>query len=247
MDVGSATVDSANQPDELAGRGASLRRAAFLTATVGIIHAVLFVLSFLLVSHVPGAQASDDALAAFYASGQQRLYTIAGLYLMPFAGIAFIWFIVALRMWINIHISRENVLLSNIQLVSGILFVALFFVTGAAYAATAASVQFVSASIGPVVMRQLPLLGSTVMFVFAMRMAAMFVFTTTNIWRNAAILPRWFVLLSFAVGLFLLLSATFNRLLAIVFPVWIVILCILILLRARHIPASATLPPHAPV
>src|SRR5262249_1593297 len=110
MDVGSATVDSANQPDELAGGGASLRRAAFLTATVGITFSVLFVLSFLLVSRVPPADASDDALVAFYASGQHRLYTVAGLYLMPFAGIAFIWFIVALRMWINIHVRRENIL-----------------------------------------------------------------------------------------------------------------------------------------
>jgi hypothetical protein len=51
---------------------------------------------------------------------------LVGLYLMPFAGIAFLWFIVALRMWITHSASRENVLLSNIQLVSGIVFIALF-------------------------------------------------------------------------------------------------------------------------
>jgi hypothetical protein len=247
MEMGSAASERADQPDESVVRGASIRRAAFLTATVGIIHALLFILSFLLVSHIPTARASDDALTAFYASGRQRLLNLVGLYLMPFAGIAFIWFIVALRMWISGHRRRENILLSNIQLVSGILFVALFFVTGAAYAAAAASMQFANATVSPTVVRQLPLFGSTLIFVFAMRMAAMFVFTTTNIGRTAAILPRWFALLSYALGLFLLLSATFSRWLAIDFPVWMLMLCVLILVRARRIPASVTLPPYAPV
>ena len=70
----------------------------------------------------------------------------------------------------------------------------------------------------------------------------MFVFTTSNIGRTTEVLPRWFVLLGFAVGLFLLLSATFSQLLVLVFPIWILILSVLLTMRARHIPSDAVIP-----
>jgi hypothetical protein len=236
------TQSRADEAGDGAGHGRSLRRAAYLTAGVGIAHALLFILAFWIGSRVPGATASDAEISEFYANEGQRRLTLVALYLMPFAGIAFIWFIVALRMWVSGHVRRENVLLSNIQLVSGILFVAMFFVAAAAFAAMAASVEFANATTDPVVARQLPLYGSSLLFVFAMRMAAMFVFTTSSIGRSAGVLPGWFTLSGYAVGLFLLLSATFSRLLVVVFPVWMLVLCVLLLLRARRIPPDAVLP-----
>jgi hypothetical protein len=162
---------------------------------------------------------------------------------MPFAGIAFVWFMVALRMWISSHGRPENVLHANIQLVSGILYVGLFFAAGAAAATAAASAEFESAQIAPINTGQFPRYGSTLLFVFAVRMAAMFVFSTSNIARSTGTLPRWFGVTGFAVGLFLLLSATFSRVLVMVFPLWILLLSTLLLLRARKIPAAAMIQP----
>jgi len=136
----------------------------------------------------------------FYATKAPRRLVLVGLYLIPFAGIAFVWFIVALRMWISGSTRREDVLLSNIQLVSGILFVALFFAGGAAAAASAASAEFLSAPVDAVVARQLPALSNALVFVLAMRRAAMFVFATSNIGRTTGALSRWFVLLGFSVA-----------------------------------------------
>jgi len=161
---------------------------------------------------------------------------------MPFAGIAFIWFIVALRMWIGGHLRRENALVSNVQLVSGILYVALFFATAAAASALPASVEFSDVPVSPALARVFPLFGSALLFVFAMRMAAMFVITTSTIALRAGALPRWFVNLGYAVGLFLFLSATFSPLLVLSFPRWLLTLCALLLHRARAIPADSTLP-----
>src|ERR1700754_2523385 len=79
--------------------GSSLRRAARLTALAGGAHAVLFLLSFWLVTHTPGANASDAELVAFYSGAANRRPILVGLYLMPFAGIAFLWFLDALRVW----------------------------------------------------------------------------------------------------------------------------------------------------
>lgn len=220
----------------------SLRRAATLTALVGAAHALLFLASFLLVSELPTATASDDEIVRFYSSDGRRVATLVGLYLMPFAGIAFVWFIVALRMWISGAIRRENVLLSNVQLVSGIVFVALFFAATGSFAVVAASAEFADTEIDPGFARQFPSFGATLLFVFAFRMAAMFVFTTSSIGRSAGILPRWFVVAGYGVGVFLLLSASFERWFVLVFPIWLLVLAALLLRRARAIPADARLP-----
>jgi hypothetical protein len=226
--------------------GHSLRRAAYLSAGVGALYAVLYLVSYWLLSEQPGAHASDAELVAFYQSEASRRLTLVGLYLMPFAGIAFVWFIVALRMWISGSSRREDILLSNVQLVSGILFVAALFAAAATEAASAASAEFASGPLDPGVARVLPALGNTLLFFFAMRMAATFVFTTSNIGRSTGVLPTWFVLIGFGVGLFLLLSATFNEVLVLVFPIWVLALSVLLVLRARRVPENTVIPTSRP-
>ncbi len=76
----------------------------------------------------------------------------------------------------------------------------------------AASVEFADGDIDPSAARQFPVFGSTVLFVFAFRMAAMFVFTTSAILLRAGILPRWFAWGGYGVAVFLLLSASFEPL-----------------------------------
>jgi MFS family permease len=240
-----AAAPASGPTDAAEEHGRSLRRAATLTASLGIVYSVLFLLAFWLASDVPGPKASDEEITNFYTSDGKRRIILIGLYIMPFAGIAFLWFIVALRMWISHSVRRENALLSNIQLASGLIFVALFFAGAAASSVLAAAVEFTDAPVDPVVAREFPQYGSTLLFVFGMRMAAMFVFTTTNIGRAAGILPRWFIYLGFAVGLFLLLSASFQSWFVLVFPVWVLVLSALLFQRARRIPAGITLP-HLP-
>ena len=220
-------------------RRRSLRRAAYLTISLGVAFSVLYILSFLLLQQTPGPNASDEAIITFYTTGGQRRVILLGLYVMPFAGIAYLWFIIALRLWIEGMARRVSPLLSNVQFVSGIIFIGLLFTAGAASAATAASMEFAQGTVDPMLARQLPQLSSTILLVFAMRMAAMFVFTTSNIGRASGILPRWFIYLGFAIGLFLLISATFNQALALVFPVWVLLLCAILFTRARAIPADA--------
>lgn len=219
--------------------GRSRRDAALLTVGVGVVHAVLFLLSYWLLTSTPGAHASDEELVTFYESGSRRRLILVGLYVMPFAGIAFLWFSVALRAWIRASSPQESELFSGMQLVSGILYVGLFFAAAAASSVMAVSIEFSRSPVDPVVARQFPQYGSTLLLVFAMRMAAMFVFTTSRIGRTSGVLPRWFTHLGLVVGLFLLLSATFNRMLVLVFPLWLLALCALLLGRAWRLPDGA--------
>ncbi len=223
-------------------RRRSLRTAAYLTAGVGLAFTFLFLVSMYLFSMIPGPQATDAELLQFYATSDRRRAIVLGTYVMPFAGIAFIWFVVALRMWINASVRRISELTTNLHLVSGVLFIALFFVAAGATAATALTAEYATATISPTAARLLPEYGTVVMIVFALRMAAMFVFATSTIGRESKVLPGWFVLIGYGVGLFLLLSATLNQLLVLVFPIWMIVLCVILLLRARQIPKEAMVP-----
>lgn len=236
-----APEDAAPDPSAPAPGGRSIRTAGMLTAGLGVTHAVLLITAFLLLQTVPRGGPQAEVLA-FYSDTDRRRLVLVGLYLLPFAGIAFIWFEVALRMWISGTHRRANVLLSNVQLVSGILFLALFFASAATSAATATAVEFADAVIDPVFATMLPVYGDTLMYVFAIRMAAMFVFTTTSIARSANVLPRWFVWLGYILGTVMLFSATFSALLALLFPVWILVLSALLFRRARALPADLRAP-----
>jgi hypothetical protein len=110
----------------------------------------------------------------------------------------------------------------------------------------AAGAEYGNTPINPDVATLLPTYGDTIMFVFAIRMAAMFIFTTTSIARSAHVLPRWFVVLGYVLGAILLLSTTFSTVLALVFPVWLLVLSALLFQRARAIPSDLVLARPAP-
>jgi hypothetical protein len=106
----------------------------------------------------------------------------------------------------------------------------------------AASVEFADGEIDPVVARQFPLYGHSLLMVFGFRMAAMFVFTTSSIGRASGALPRWFAWSGYAVGIFLLLSASFEGWFALVFPAWMLVLTAILMRNARRIPPELRLP-----
>lgn len=213
-----------------------------LTAAVGAAHAILFLVSLWLLSSRPGPTATSEELIEFYESEGSRRVMLVGLYLMPFAGIAFIWFVVALRMWIEGTSRRVSIMLSNVQLVSGILYVALFFAAAASTSVLAASVEFSDGDIDPVVARQFPEFGNTLAIVFSLRMASMFVLATSTIGRTTKVVPPWFAWSGYAVALFLLLSASLETWLAVVFPIWLLVFSVILLQRARSIPSELRLP-----
>jgi len=221
-------------PERPAAAGTSRRRSAILIACVGLAHAVLFLVSYALLTSTPGPGATDEEMLDFYGSENRRRLIVVALYVMPFAGMAFLWFTVALREWMRPVAHRGGELLSGLQLVSGVLYVALFFVAAASTSVMARLVELSHTPVESMVERQFPEYGRTLMLVFTMRMAAMFVLTTSRLGRITGDLPRWFTHAGWLVGLALLLSAPFSRILVLVLPLWQVVLCALIIVRARR-------------
>jgi hypothetical protein len=153
---------------------------------------------------------------------------------VPFAGIAYIWFTVALRAWLQGSVARLNRLLSDVVLVCGIIYVALLFCDGAAISVVSLDLVIDDERLAVALARQFPHYGASLFLIFAMRMAAMTVFALSNISRSTTVFPRWFVYSGFAVGIALMLTASVNPLLVAVFPLWLVAFCTFVILHVRR-------------
>jgi hypothetical protein len=221
------------------------RHATRLTSALGIAFAVLFLASLALLARAPGAHASDANLVAFYASGEQRWMLLSGLYVLPLAAVAFLWFIAALRQWVEMSSSTSDYLLATVQLLSGVGFITLTFAAAGAATIAASSVELANLPVDPIVARQFPLYSRTLLIIFGMRMAAIFVTTTAKLGHEAQVFPRWLVFGSYGVAGALFLVATLNVWLVVVFPLWVLVLSGMIWFHGRTLaqePAASASP-----
>jgi hypothetical protein len=149
------------------------------------------------------------------------------LELLPFAGIAFLWFMGALREQTG---EGEDRFFSTVFLGSGLVFVATLF--GAA--AAAGTVLDES--------QQHPPFGREFAYVllttYAMRMAAVFIITTSTIGRRHGSLPRPLVALGYLAGLALLVVGSNVPWSELVFPAWALLLSLNILRGRRPAPSQ---------
>jgi len=146
------------------------------------------------------------------------------LNLVPFAGIAFLWFVGVIRDQLG---DVEDRLFSTVFLGSGLLFLAMFF--GAA--ATTTSLVRISTDVDSDVV--VWSYGSTsahaFMSIYAMRMAAVFVISVSTVGIRTAALPRWASLLGYLVAHLLLVAADAQKWVQLLFPVWVLLVSAVIL------------------
>lgn len=209
------------------------RDPAALLVTMGALHALLFLVSYAMLTSTPRADAPDQELIDFYQGEGRRSMVVVGLHVMPFAGIAFLWFSMALRGWLRAGALRTKELVWGLYFASSLLYVALFFCGAAAASVAAVASEHSPGLHDPLVLRQFPRFGVTVLMVFGMRMAAMFVFMTSRLGSLAGVVPRWYAHVGLVAGIFLLLSPSTDREMVLVFPLWLLGLCAH-LWRARH-------------
>ena len=114
-----------------------------LAAVMGIAFSGLFVAALVVVDGAPHLDATDAVYGAFYSGAGDTLVSAVGLYLVPLAGIAFLWFVIALRSVLDTLDPAPSAMARGLNLPSGLLFVALLFAGTAALAA-----PFFATSIG---------------------------------------------------------------------------------------------------
>ncbi len=197
-------------------------------AVAGIIFAVLFTISIVLMRLAIPEELSGSNTATWL-QGNTTTLTLA-LTLVPFAGIAFLWFMGVVRDRLG---KMEDQFFSTVFSGSGLLFLAMMFASAAIAGGILASY-----AIEPDTLTKSGVLifGRAVMYtitkVYAVRMAGVFMIALATLWMRTGVMPRVFVFLSYVLALVLLVSSDFTSWLILVFPAWVFVISVFILIES---------------
>ena len=203
-------------PPRLIARFRSRRSAAI----AGIIFGVLLLAAMIMLR----IALSEGSLQALQADAQRRTLIRLSLSLVPFAGIAFLWFIGVVREQLG---EVEDRLFSTVFMGSGLLFLAMLFVG----AATSASLMamFARADLNADVFAYGRDVSQGLFSVYAMRMAAVFTISVSTVGIRTSGLPRWVSYLGYLIALVLLVAAANQQWTQLVFPSWVLLVSVVIL------------------
>ena len=156
--------------------------------------------------------------------------------LIPFAGIAFLWFIGVIR---NRLADREDKFFATVFLGSGLLLVGMLF-TAAAVMGSVLFVYSESPTLSGDTLRIALVLASTLLVTFGARMAAVFTLSVTMIGLRTELVPSWLSVIGVVCAISLLLTPPAPKLTQLLFPLWVLILSLHILVVSIRSPASGT-------
>ena len=178
-----------------------------------------------------GVAPEQPADAVTWALDESRRTALnLALTLMPFAGIAFLWFIAVIRAHLG---SRDDRFFETVFLGSGLVFVATMFTAAAALKAVLL-LDSASDPLPPEMVAFAWAFASVVLGVFGAKMAAVFTFAAATAGLRAANLPRWIAALGYITGLSLLFIPPLPNLAQFLFPAWVALVSVLVLVRRRE-------------
>lgn len=151
--------------------------------------------------------------------------------LISFAGIAFLWFMGVIRDHFG---DAEDRFFATVFLGSGLLLLASMFMLiallGAAVAAAAYSSDWPDGDAFVFVSSLIDIMASTIM----LRMAGVFVLSTSTIWIRSRVMPKWVGILGVVVAATLLIGGGQILYLRFLFPLWVLFVSLLILVAVRN-------------
>jgi hypothetical protein len=173
--------------------------------------------------------ATPQGAGAWLSDPAFRSAALLALSLVPFAGIAFLWFIGVIRDRMG---TREDRFFATVFLGSGLLFVALLFVD-AAVAAGLLGTESVTGDVWGFGHSVMALLSA-----YALKMAAVFMISTATIALRTAFMPRWLGWLGYVIAAVLLLGAGLAPWVELLFPIWTLIVSVHLLVVTLPAPTA---------
>ncbi|MFL5767048.1 MAG: hypothetical protein ACJ758_04305 [Actinomycetota bacterium] len=183
----------------------------------GIVFSVLLILCIVLLRISVPEDVSQPGL--WLTDSGRRSSVALALGLVPFAGIAFLWFVGVIRDRIG---EREDRFFATVFLGSGLLFVGMLFIAAAVAGGLIADVAASSAPSHAVATVALGRrITSIALNVYAMRMAAVFTTTTAMIGLRTGAISRWLGIVGLVFAVVLLFGMGLSSWVALLFPAWI--------------------------
>jgi hypothetical protein len=208
-------AESTTDQKSLTGARLKTPKAA---AVAGIVFSILLMSSLVLLRlSVP-----DTPLESGTWLGTDAGRVTTALNLVPFSGIAFLWFIGVLRARLG---DLEDRFFATVFLGSGLLFLALLFVAaataGAVLIAHSARADGLTQTSTFTLARAL---SYGIMNIYAVKVAGVFMITTSTIAIFTHIAARWIAYLGYVLAALLLLGGAFTDWAFLVFPLWVLLM-----------------------
>jgi len=218
-------------PQDLTLTTATLRTPK-AAAVAGILFSVLLAIAFVLLRISVPADPLEPGAWLRTSSGT----VVVALNIIPFAGIAFLWFIGVLRDRLG---QREDRFFATVFFGSGLLFLAVLFVASAMVGAlilvfreqpdelvNAVAFRFARATI------------YSLINIYMIKMAAVFIISTSTVAVYTGFAPRWIALLGYVLAAIVLLGSGYMTWSFVVFPIWVLLVSGNILIDNLRISSS---------
>jgi hypothetical protein len=208
-------------------------RGLLAGGVAAIVFAVLFVVGFLLVSDTPESDESNREWVRYFADEDNRRMIVIGAIVLTLAVLAFLVFLGVLRERLR-EAAPGSQWISTIAFASGLVFVAMLAVATLGAGSAAASVEFGDAPIvrDADVLRTFDSIGIGALVLFGAASAGLLIVTTSIVSGQAALLPRWFVVTGYVVGVIVAVGGLLFIPLAL-FVLWMLVVGILMLQGSR--------------
>ena len=206
----------------------ALTRAQLKTPKAAAIAGIVFsVLLIAIIGMLRRSVPADPLDPGAWLVTEPQTVTLA-LNLIPFAGVAFLWFIGVLRDRLG---RQEDRFFATVFFGSALLFLAMLF----AAAAITGTIVLMATSADPSELIKSPTFrfaraaAYIIMNVYAAKMAAVFMFSTSTVVIYTTIAPRWIAYVGYGLALVLLIGSYYFSWSFAVLPVWVLLVSVYIL------------------
>lgn len=201
-------------------------------AIAGILFAVVFAISIILLRSALPKEPFADVEWVRQEAGRMRV----ALFLIPFAGIFFLWFMGVVREYMG---NLGDWFFSTLLIGSGVLFLAMIFVAVVVAGAIVDGVpEGGSQSLGAETVG----FGRSIMLeasgIYAVRMAAVFMFALGTVGMKTRLMPKWLWILTYILAALLLIFTNQNLWFTLIFPAWVLLVSIRMLVTGQVAPSD---------
>lgn len=198
----------------------SPRSAAF----AGIAYSILMITGMILTASIAKVGLEDITLEVLDSWSRKASLIIL---LVPFAGIAFLWFTGVIRDRLG---ELEDRFFATIFYGSGIIQVVLLFLWGAIFGAVmvARTLTAVGLIDSGIYIFSFALMNE-IIGNYALRMAGVYMTAINALWSKTGLMPRWLTIITYVLAMGFLVAAERIREARFIFPVWVFVVSIYIL------------------
>ena len=199
-------------------------RSPRAAALAGIGYSILMITGLILTSSITRVRLEDitlDLLESWYRKASLVILMV------PFAGIAFLWFTGVIRDRLGEH---EDRFFATLFYGSGIIQVVLLFIWGAIFGAVMATRTMTAVGLieNEIYIFSFALMNE-IIGNYALRMAGIYMTAIATLWTRTGIMPRWFGFLTLILALGFLLAAERFREARFIFPAWVFVVSVYVL------------------